>query len=75
MIPLLSIRAGDATEKMTICEGSVRFVVKDVHHHEPNPGAKSFGRAQVGQVWITGRVNKGEGTRVYDIDERVDVLR
>lgn len=71
---IVQIPAGDVTERATIVEGAQRFVVTHVYHHEPMAGAATFGRAKIGQVWIKGRINKGEGTRIYDIADRVEIV-
>lgn len=69
------IPAGTAQVGMTIRDGSQRLTITKVHPFVPFKGAKEFGRAQIGQIWITVKGAKGtERTGVYDIEQRIEVV-
>lgn len=71
---LRNIRAGELVAGMVIAEDRSRLTVTKTYHHFPYPGSKEFGRAHLGEIWVTVRDKKSTRTRVYDVAQEVDVL-
>lgn len=67
----------------TLCVGDVisengnRRMVKDVFRHEKCPGAKSEGRARIGEIWVAVVPIGAKGGRtiwIYDVESYVSVI-